>query len=338
MEAKNQEQPKQVVKYENLAEQVLQKIQVYQQSGSLVLPEKYSVENHLKEAWLALQEVKDRNDKPALQVCTTTSIANSLLDMVLQGLSVAKKQCYFVVYGTKLTCMRSYFGTVAIAKRVGGIDKEPTANIVYENDEFEYVINPETGYTSILKHKQKLENIDIAKIKAAYAIIKKNGETQVTIMTIAQIKKAWQQGATKGNSPAHQNFTDEMCKRTVIGRACKMAINSSDDAWLFDGKKDELDEDSTEEIKREEVKEGANKKIFDTENVSFEDISQNPMTTEEALKKEDKEVEKKPESTDTKNKVEKTEIPQKQETSKKTEVKSDELPFNLSTTENPFNE
>ena len=41
MEAKNQEQPKQVVKYENLAEQVLQKIQVYQQSGSLVLPENY---------------------------------------------------------------------------------------------------------------------------------------------------------------------------------------------------------------------------------------------------------------------------------------------------------
>ena len=149
-------------------------------------------------------------------------------------------------------------------------------------------------------------------------------------MTIAQIKKAWQQGATKGNSPAHQNFTDEMCKRTVIGRACKMAINSSDDAWLFDGKKDELDEDSTEEIKREEVKEGANKKIFDAENVSFEDISQNPITTEEAFKKEDKEVEKKPESTDTKNKVGKTEIPQKQEISKKTEVKSYELPFNLS--------
>jgi recombination protein RecT len=60
-------------------------------------------------------------------------------------------------------------------------------------------------------------------------------------MTIDQIHKAWNQGATKGGSPAHRNFPAEMCKKTVIGRACKMIINSSDDAWLYEGKHDEDD-------------------------------------------------------------------------------------------------
>lgn len=272
MEAKNQEQPKHVVKYENIAEQVLEKIQVYQKAGSLVLPDKYSAENHLKEAWLTIQEVKDRNDKYALTVCTQTSIANALLDMILQGLSPSKKQCYFIVYGTKLTCMRSYFGTISVAKRAGGIDKEPPANIVYDKDVFEYVIDTKTGNISVVKHEQKLENIDIDKIKAAYATVVKEGETKVTIMTIAQIHKAWNQGSTKGKSGAHINFTDEMAKRTVINRACKMAINSSDDAWLYEDKKDEFDTDTITETKAEEIKKDANKELFDVKSVDFEEI------------------------------------------------------------------
>jgi recombinational DNA repair protein RecT len=30
-----------------------------------------------------------------------------------------------------------------------------------------------------------------------------------------------------------------MAKKAVIGRACKMVINSSDDTWLYEGKADE---------------------------------------------------------------------------------------------------
>jgi recombination protein RecT len=53
-------------------------------------------------------------------------------------------------------------------------------------------------------------------------------------MTIQQIRQSWQQGATKGASPAHKNFPDEMSKKTVISRACKLFISSSDDSSLFD--------------------------------------------------------------------------------------------------------
>lgn len=285
MEAKNQEQK--IVKYENISEQVLKKITQYQNAGTMTLPENYSVENHLKAAWLELQEVTDRNGKSALQVCSQTSIANSLLDMILQGLAVSKKQGYFIVYGSKLTFTRSYFGTVAVAKRAGGIQTEPVANVVYENDIFEYIIDTKTGYISIVKHEQKIENINIGKIKAAYAIVRlRNGDTQVTIMTLDQIKKAWEQGSMKGKSGAHTNFTDEMAKRTVINRACKLIINSSDDAWLYDGKSDSFDENSTENIKKEEIKEGANKDVFDVENVDFEEVKTSEKDEKKTIQQE----------------------------------------------------
>ena len=256
-----------VVKYDNVADQVMKKIETFTADGGLVLPKSYSVGNNLKSAWLILQETVDRNDKPVLEVCTKASIANALFDMVLQGLSVSKAQGYFIAYGNKLDFQRSYFGTVALAKRVGGgIKREPVANVIYEGDEFVYTIDPGTGLIKVIKHDQKIENIDDAKIKAAYAITTfEDGRTEVTIMTIDQIKKAWNQGATKGQSPAHKNFPAEMCKKTVIGRACKMVINSSDDAWLYEGKKDEDDVDVAQRQRDAEVQGRSTTKLEDAE-------------------------------------------------------------------------
>ena len=151
---------KAVAKFENISEQVLNKIEKFQADGTMTLPANYSVENHMKSAWLILQSTKDRDGRPALQVCTKESIANSLLDMVLQGLSVSKNQGYFIVYGNRLEFQRSYFGTVALAKRTGGIKKEPVANVIYEGDDFVYTIDPNTAGIKIIKHEQKIENID----------------------------------------------------------------------------------------------------------------------------------------------------------------------------------
>lgn len=258
---------KAVVKYENVAEQVLARINSFEAEGSLKLPKNYAVQNHLKSAWLILQETKDLKGQPALQVCTKESIANALFDMVLQGLAVSKKQGYFIVYGNKLEFQRSYFGTVSLAKRAGGITAEPVANVIYEGDEFVYTIDPKTARISIIKHEQKIENIDDSKIKAAYALVNHpDGTTDVTIMSMAQIRAAWQQGATKGESPAHKKFPAEMCKKTVIGRACKLIINSSDDAWLYDETKDESDSDTLKE-----QRDAAQEQI---ENVDFADAEE----------------------------------------------------------------
>lgn len=268
-----------IQKFENISEQVLSRIEQFQKDGSMILPKNYSVENHMKSAWLALQEVEDKEHHKALQICTKESIANSLLDMVLQGLSVSKKQGYFIMYGNKLIFQRSYFGTIALAKRAGGMVSEPVANVIYEGDDFQYEIDPKTAKVSIVKHSQKLENIDNSKIKGAYALVTlADGTTQVTIMSMQQIRAAWEQGATKGNSPAHKNFAEEMAKKTVIGRACKAIINSSDDAWLYDGKEDDADSDKAS-IQRDAAQH-SDVQIIDTTAVEFDDVSETSSSTD----------------------------------------------------------
>ena len=213
----------------NIKEEVGKKIAAMTESNELFMPTDYSPENALKAAWLELQHVEDKSHNLALTVCTKPSIANALLDMVVQGLTPAKSQCYFVVYGKELTLMRSYMGTVSVAKRFSDV-VDVFANVIYEGDKFSYVIDPETGLKKITTHEQSFENIDIDKIKGAYAVVlRKEADNYVEIMTMDQIKKAWNQGAAKGSSPAHKNFTDEMAKKTVINRACKMFINTSND-------------------------------------------------------------------------------------------------------------
>jgi recombination protein RecT len=169
---------------------------------------------------------------PALDVCTKQSIANSLVDMAVQGLNPLKKQCYFVPFKDKLTLMRSYQGTMAAAKRAG-VKKTPIAQIIYEGDTFEYHI--ENGLYVIDKHVQDFMNIDNTKIKGAYAIVETEDGPYVEIMNIGQIRKSWAKG--KGYDPTkvdsvHAEFTDQMCKKTVINRVCKNIINSSDDGNL----------------------------------------------------------------------------------------------------------
>lgn len=250
---------------ENKFEVILDRIVKLEETG-VQFPKDYSPENAARAAWLILQEAKDRNSKPVLEVCTTESIANSMLKMVTLGLNPIKKQCYFIPYGDKLECQPSYQGAIATAKRYGL--KFIPANVIYKNDAFEYAIS-EDGRTKVTKHDQSLDNLN-GPIIGAYAVANmEDGVIDTTIMTIEDIRKAWEQGATKGKSPAHNNFTGEMCKKTVINRACKTIINSSDDADLFE---DRPSDSPVEAHVKKEISHNANKRPLDFEE-STEDRS-----------------------------------------------------------------
>jgi len=229
----------------------------------LVLPEDYAIENALKAAYLILQETEDKNHIPVLQACSKTSIANSLLDMAVQGLNPGKDQCYFIAYGKKLSCQRSYFGTMAVAKRVAGAT-DIWAEVVYKGDEFEYEITH--NRKNITKHTQRIENVG-ASIIAAYCVIEfNNGKPDYTeIMTIEQIHRAWDKSKMKTDDPAstHSKFPEEMAKRTVINRACKKYINASSDSNLFLDHFNRSDEERTEEEVAEDIEENANQEVID---------------------------------------------------------------------------
>src|SRR5690625_3868999 len=138
------------------------------QDDGLVLPPNYNASNALKSAFFRLQEVKDRNQRPALEVCSRESIANALLDMVTQGLSPAKTQCYFIVYGTQLQLNRSYFGTQAVLKRLTNV-KDIWANVIFKDDVFDNEIVG--GREKLLKHDTNFLNRD-KEILGAYAVVK----------------------------------------------------------------------------------------------------------------------------------------------------------------------
>jgi len=68
---------------------------------------------------------------------------------------------------------------------------------------------------------------------------------------------------SKGNSPAHKNFADQMAIKTAINRACKLLISSSDDSVLYDPLEDDKAIDVTDANVQHEIKKTANKESLD---------------------------------------------------------------------------
>lgn len=247
------------------------------ENGGLALPPNYNPHNALKSAFFKLQEVKDRNNKPALEVCTKASIANALLDMVVQGLSPAKTQCYFVVYGTQLQLLRSYFGTQAVLKRLNNVE-DIWANVIYEGDEFNYEITD--GRERLVEHKTHFLNRD-NKILGAYAVIKKSdGDEVLTVMTRKEIEASWSQSSSESQH-VHKKFPQEMAKRTVINRAAKHFINTSDDSDLL---VDAINRSTENEYERE-------RKDVTPEQEVQQQIEQNANTEELDIQQEPEEIE-----------------------------------------------
>lgn len=254
-----------MVQEKTITDVVLNRINKMQTEGSLQIPENYSPENALKSAYLKLLETKDKDNKPVLQTCTQESIANSLLEMVVQGLNPMKNQGYFIPYGNKLTFTRSYLGTIAITKRLPGV-KDVKGYAVYKDDEFETEFDLLTGSLKVKKYTPNVKNRNPKDLIGAFALI--IGEEDILhmeYMDMDQIRAAWNMGAMKGNSGAHKQFPDQMAIRTVINRACKMYANTSDDSDIFANL---LNKTSTEV--EAEIEENANKEMLDFEDNQVE--------------------------------------------------------------------
>ena len=238
-----------------MVDSVQEKITALEEGNGINFPPNYSVANALRTAWLQIQEVKDLNNRPALEVCTRESVANALLYTVVQGLSPAKKQVYYIVYGNQLQAQRSYFGTMAATKRIPGVT-EVWADVVYEGDEFK--AQKHHGGWQIVQHDSAPENINPEKIRYAYAVIEREDEEPFTdVMTWAQIQQSWAKSRSKAQT-VHKEFPDQMAKRTVINRACKMFFNTSDDSDMmieaFNATGDRIEVDSREVAPEEKKK------------------------------------------------------------------------------------
>lgn len=210
-------------------------------------PEDYSVANALASAKLALQEVKDRNDRKIVDdsgrptgVVTEASMVNAVFDMCVQGLTVAKKQGYFIVYGNQLVFQRSYFGDVALTARImPGV--RVYADVIRKGDEFasEKLRSRFAGMIDTVSRHVKPFPQTSQEIVGAYCglVDTETGEDLgIVLMDIDRIKRSWSMSKTykaDGNG-THNRFPDEMALRTVTRRRLKPIINGSTDAYLLE--------------------------------------------------------------------------------------------------------
>lgn len=218
----------------------------------LSFPADYNPTNALMGAYLIMKETTDKNGKCILESCSQASIANSLMDMATLGLNASKKQGYFIAYGGKCQFQKSYFGNITLARRNGL--KTINAEIIYDGDTFKYHI--ENGMKVIDVHEQDFMNIDNDKILGAYAVaIMDDGRKVVEVMNINQLKKAWNQrmgGLKEDASSTHMKFKDQMAKKTVINRLCKLIGNTSTDGNISEIS-DRLDEAAEVDMVAEDV-------------------------------------------------------------------------------------
>lgn len=240
----------------DITDAVNAKVSQMQNEGLVVAPN-YAPANALKSAFFAMTNSPSGN---LLEKCSKESIANALLDMVVQGLSPAKTQCYFIPYGNTLKMTRSYFGTMKVVKQLSNV-KDIWAEVVFEGDVLK--IRNDNGRKVLESHETDWTNQDNA-IIGAYCIIEKvDGERILTVMTKKEIDRSWQQLKNKSVQNA---FPQEMAKRTVINRAAKQFFNTSDDSDILIeavNRTTENEFDDNRQIKEAEPVQSAGQDILD---------------------------------------------------------------------------
>ena len=238
---------KDLVVIEKTKKNALTEVKQAYTDGSLLRWKNYSPEQALTHAVLKIKDMTmwDKNSKrerPILEVCTSDSIKQALVDMMAQGLDAGKGQCYFIPKKGKLLMMRDYLGSIALIKRLNKKIADVNYAVVFEGDDFSYEL--EFGNPINIKHKQSLINIksNSTAILGAYAVaVDHNGKPLRTIIkSWSEIQVAWGQSPqevfdSNGNviGKTHSKFPIEMAKRTVINALCKHYIRTADDYELL---------------------------------------------------------------------------------------------------------
>lgn len=204
----------------NVGDQVIARINSLCEAG-FTMPKDYQFVNAIKMSMLKLQDLKDKNGRPALQVCTPASVSTALFQMATLGLNAALGQAYLIVRGDQLCLQESYFGKVLMVKRIYP-NWNPVPVVIREGDVFEYAIDPATGKKHIVKHEQKLENMD-KDFVGGYLYLPTG---DLYIMTKKQILTAWSKSSSREQA-THKAFSEKMVGKTLVNSGCNMIINST---------------------------------------------------------------------------------------------------------------
>lgn len=193
---------------------------------ALAVPDGYNVGNEVASLMFAISQTKDKNGNSAFDICSPDQIMNQVRDCVLNGLSISKKHVWSIIYDGKLSLQRSYFGTAAAFKYLFP-DYEIGVNVLYKGDTYDYCTDDIANYNYITNVHSSLENRDKEIIAAYGSIYDIHTKERIygCVMTWAEIQANWNKSRSKDRA-TQKEFPQEMAKRTLINRMCKMYINS----------------------------------------------------------------------------------------------------------------
>ena len=167
------------------------------------------------------------NQNPKLLQADRNSLMQTFMRAAQDGLYLDGKEAAAVQYGQSVQYIPMVEGVIKVLHN-SGLIKTLSAEVVYENDLFDY----ELGTKQHITHKPLITG-DRGKPVCVYAIaVTSNDGQYIEIMNMDDVNKCKQQakGASSPHSPWVKWF-DQMAKKTVIHRIAKRlpkndAINS----------------------------------------------------------------------------------------------------------------
>lgn len=173
------------------------------------------------------------NTTPKLAECQPASVLSALMRCATLGIEPSAVdglgRAYILPYrdnksgGYIANFILGYRGMIDLARK-GGVS-EIYAEIVYENDEFEY----KSGANRTLHHKPDVFSNERGAIRGAYCVAKFEGGEHIEVMSADQIDSVKKRSKSLNSSTSPWKTDEcEMIKKTVVRRAFKWLPVSTD--------------------------------------------------------------------------------------------------------------
>ncbi len=185
------------------------------------LPKNFNQTRFLQNCMTVLKSID------GIQSIETNSIAQTMLKGAFLGLDFFNKECYAIPYGKELKFQTDYKGEIKLA-RLYAIRpvKDIYAKVVREGDDFETVI--EAGIPSVYFKPKPFNQSEIIGVFAV--CIYQDGTLSYDTMTKAEVELIRNNYSKAKDSKAWRLSWEEMAKKCVIRRLCKLIGLNFDNA------------------------------------------------------------------------------------------------------------
>lgn len=183
-----------------------------------VLPDHISTERFERITLTALQR------SPDLLQCSRKSLFESVMRCAEDGLIPDGREAALVKFKDSVAYMPMVAGILKKTRQSGEI-ATITAQVVYEQDTFEYWIDDQGEH---LTHRPDMESDDPGKPRCVYAMARtKTGETYVEVLRMSDVDKI-RKASRSSNGGPWSTWWSEMARKSAIRRLSKRLPMSTD--------------------------------------------------------------------------------------------------------------